>query len=102
MIASWLVMLSRSKKTANASEQERADVKRRRESWFEAQPDLDPGRLVFIDETGISTNMDRTHGCSPRGERCRAPVPRGHWKTTTFVAPCRLSGITAPVTLGGP
>jgi len=76
-------------------------VKRRRESWFEAQPDLDPERLVFIDETGVSTKMARLRGRSARGERCRAPVPHGHWKTTTFVGALRLSGITAPMTLGG-
>lgn len=76
-------------------------MKRRRESWFEAQPDLDPERLVFIDETGVSTKMARIRGRSPRGERCRAPVPHGHWKTTTFVGALRLSGITAPMTLGG-
>ncbi len=42
------------KKTAHASEQERPDVTRRRRDWFDAQPDLDPARLVFIDETGAS------------------------------------------------
>ena len=76
-------------------------MKRRREIWFEVQPDLDPERLVFIDETGVSTKMARIRGRSPRGERCRAPVPHGHWKTTTFVGALRLSGITAPMTLGG-
>jgi transposase len=40
------------KKTAHTSEQQRPDVARRRQAWFDAQPDLDPERLVFIDETG--------------------------------------------------
>lgn len=73
-----------------------------REAWFEAQPDLDPARLVFIDETWTSTNMARTRGRSPRGERLRSSVPHGHWKTTTFVAGLRLSGIAAPFVLDGP
>ncbi|MBG6163772.1 transposase [Labrenzia sp. EL_195] len=55
---------------------------------------------MFIDETGVSTKMARLRGRSARGERCRAPVPHGHWKTTTFVGALRLSGITAPMTLG--
>jgi transposase len=76
-------------------------VKQGREAWFEAQPDLDPERLVFIDETGVSTKMARLRGRSERGTRCRAPVPHGHWKTTTFVGALRLSGITAPMTLSG-
>src|SRR5690606_38890008 len=80
------------KKTAHATEQGRADVLRRRWAWFKGQPDLDPDRLVFVDETWASTNMARTHGRAPRGERLRAPVPHGHWKTTTFVAGLRNSG----------
>ena len=74
---------------------------RRRRAWFEAQPDLDPERLVFIDETGASTKMARRYGRSPRGTRCRASVPHGHWKTTTFVGALRLEGMTAPMVLGG-
>lgn len=45
--------------------------------------------------------MARLRGRSVRGERCRAPVPHGHWKTTTFVGALRLSGMTAPMTLDG-
>ena len=91
----------RSKKTAHASEQQRPDVVRRRQAWFDAQPDLDPERLVFIDETGASTKMARRYGRTPRGERCRAPGPYGHWKTTTFVGALRFEGITAPMLLDG-
>jgi transposase len=90
------------KKTAHASEQQRADVLRRREAWFENQPKLEPERLVFIDETGVDTKMARRFGRSPRGERCRASVPHGHWKTTTFTAGLRLNGLTAPLVLDGP
>jgi transposase len=74
----------------------------RREAWFEGQLDLDPNALVFIDETGASTKMARRHGRAPRGERLRASVPHGHWKTTTFVGGLRLSGMTAPMVLDGP
>src|ERR1700682_2820691 len=83
--ASSSVMISPSKKTAHASEQERPDVAARRQAWFDAQPDLDPEDLVFIDETGASTKMARLRGRSLRGQRCRAPIPHGHWKTITFV-----------------
>ncbi|WP_230975912.1 IS630 family transposase [Acetobacter garciniae] len=84
------------KKTAHALEQERADVLTRRQDWFDGQPDLDPHRLVFIDETSLSTKMARLRGRALRGERCRAGVPHGHWKTTTFTAGLRLTGMTAP------
>jgi transposase len=92
----------RIKKTGHAAEQDRPDVLSRREAWFEGQLDLDPHTLVFIDETGASTKMARLHGRAPRGERLRAAIPHGHWKTTTFVGALRLSGMTAPMVLDGP
>src|SRR5690606_16804361 len=46
--------------------------------------------------------MARLRGRAPCGERCRAAVPHGHWKTTTFTAGLRLSGLTAPMVLDGP
>ncbi|WP_156311982.1 IS630 family transposase [Methylobacterium platani] len=94
--------LTYKKKTAHATEQNRPDVKAAREAWFEDQPELDPARLVFLDETWTSTNMARLRGRSPRGERLRSSVPHGHWKTTTLVAGLRLSGIAAPFVLDGP
>ena len=73
-----------------------------REAWFEGQLDLDPARVVFIDETAANTKMARLYGRAPRGERCRAPVPHGHWKTTTFTAGLRYDGLAAPMVLDGP
>ena len=77
-------------------------MKAAREAWFEGQLDLDPAKLVFIDETGASTKMARIRGRAKRGQRCRAAVPHGHWKTTTFTAGLRLNGMTAPMVLDGP
>lgn len=57
---------------------------------------------MFIDETWASTNMARRYGRAPIGERLRAAIPHGHWKTTTLIAGLRLSGIVAPMVLDGP
>ncbi len=46
--------------------------------------------------------MARARGCAPRGERLRASIPHGHWKTTTFVAGLRLGGMVAPLVQDGP
>lgn len=46
--------------------------------------------------------MARLRGRALKGERCRASVPFGHWKTTTFTAALRLTGLTAPLVLDGP
>jgi hypothetical protein len=73
-----------------------------RERWKQSQGSLDPRRLVFIDETGTSTNMARLRGRCRRGQRLRGRVPHGHWKTITFVAGLRWNGITAPLVTDGP
>ena len=73
-----------------------------RQAWRATQSELDPRRLVFIDETGASTKMTRLRGRSLRGSRCLAAIPHGHWKTTTFVGGLRLGGMTAPMVLAGP
>jgi len=89
------------KKSGHAAEQEREDVAAARGAWAEAQPELDPGRLIFIDETWLNTKMARLRGRAPRGERLRAAIPHGHWRTTTFVAGLRLSGLDAPMVIDG-
>jgi transposase len=80
----------------HATEQERVDIAAARVAWKEGQPALDPGRLVFIDETGTSTAMARLRGRARRGQRVVGRVPWGHWKTMTFVAGLRHDAITAP------
>ena len=56
---------------------------------------------MFIDETWAKTNMTRLFGRIKRGQRLRALVPYGHWKTMTFVGALRCDGITAPLVLDG-
>jgi transposase len=80
----------------HAAEQERPDIAAARAAWKEEQPALDPGRLVFIDETGTATNMARLRGRARRGRRVIGRVPWGHWKIVTFVAALRQGAITAP------
>jgi transposase len=45
--------------------------------------------------------MARLRGRALHGERCRAGVPHGHWKTTTFTGALRLTGMTAPFVYDG-
>ena len=73
---------------------------RARRRWIREQGWLDTTRLVFIDETAITTNMVRLDGWSPRGERLVADAPMGHWETVTFIAGLRQTGIVAPMIKG--
>jgi transposase len=84
------------KKTVHASEQDRADVVAARKAWRQMQQGLDPGKLVFHDESGVKTNMARRHGRSKKGKRLDASIPHGYWKSLTFIAGLRVDRIDAP------
>jgi len=90
------------KKSLHAAEQDRPDVAHRRAQWKKYQGRVDASRLVFIDETWAKTNMTRTHGRCPRGRRLVAKVPRGRWRTLTFLAALRCDRIDAPCVVDGP
>src|SRR5882724_7237082 len=94
-------MTSPSKKSLQAAERKRADVARARRRWVREQGLLDPARLVFIDETAVTTNMVRLNGWNTRGERLVGDVPMGHWETVTFIAGFRQTGIVAPMMIKG-
>lgn len=66
------------------------------------QAGLDPGRLVFIDETWIKTNMAPLRGWGKRGKRLRGFAPHGHWRTLTFLGALRCDRLTAPCVFDGP
>jgi transposase len=93
--------LDREKKVERAAEQDRADVAGKRRAWRTDQPQFDPARLKFVDETWASTNMARKYGRSPKGHHLLESVPHGHWKTTTFVAALGACGMTAPMVIDG-
>jgi len=67
-----------------------------RRHWKDQQARVDPAKLVFVDESGASTQMARLYGRAKRGRRVVSRIPWGHWKTVTFVAALRLDGLTAP------
>ena len=56
---------------------------------------------MFLDETWAKTNMTRARGRALVGTRLIAKVPHGHWKTTTFLAALRTTGLTAPLVVDG-
>ena len=63
---------------------------------------MEPASFVFLDETGVTTNMVRRYGWGPKGTRLVDAAPYGHWRATTFVAGLRRAGLIAPLVLDGP
>ena len=71
------------------------------ESCTSAAPTWDVAHLVFLDETGITTNLLRRYGRAPRGARVHDHAPCGRWQTSTFLAALRVTGLTAPGVFDG-
>jgi transposase len=57
--------------------------------------------LIFIDETWAKTNMTRSRGRAPIGQRLLAKAPHGHWQTTTLIAALCIGGIHCSTVVDG-
>lgn len=76
-------------------------MKQARDAWFTHFADVRVDQLVFVDEFGAATNMQRTHGRAPPGERVVCKVPHGHWKVLSTIAAMTRRGIIASATFEG-
>ncbi len=90
------------KKSARPSEQDRKDIALARKNWRASQASVDPDRLVFVDETGVKTDMSRLRGWAQGGPRLVEAVPGGHWHIHTLVHAVALDGTRAAMVLDGP
>jgi transposase len=89
------------KKSTHAAEQDRPDIKEKRDTWFEQFAKVKLQDLVFLDEFGAATNMARTRARGPRGRRVVCSTPHGHWKTVSTVAAMNLTGVLTAVAYDG-
>lgn len=75
---------------------------RLREDWRDSQNSVDGNRLVFLDETGVKTTMQRINGWGLMGERVVDRTVGGHWKTNTLIHAIAMDGTRAALLLDGP
>src|SRR3954454_11792030 len=88
------------KKSLHASDQDRPDVQTKRRSFRRKVKKIAPKRLIFVDETGVTTAMTPTHAWSPRGERAESTDP-GAWESVTVITALSLDGVRAPLAFPG-
>jgi transposase len=74
----------------------------RRQAWWQQVSQIDPQQLVFLDESGVTTEMTRRYGRALRGERVREGAPAGHWHTLTLLGAISLDGLMATMTIESP
>ena len=81
------------KKTLHAAEQDSEEGRRKRQAWWEQVSQIDPCQLVFLDESGVTTEMTRRYGRALRGERVVDATPAGHWRTLTLIGAISWQGM---------
>src|SRR5262249_61082625 len=92
--------LPRKKKSRHAAERDTPEVRKKRRSFRRKVVPVEPGRLVFVDETGVTTAMTPTYGRAPRGERVEVSAPAS-WESVTVIAALGLDGVRAPLAFPG-
>ncbi len=89
------------KKSLTATEQASPRIQELRRRFVELSKDLDPARLVFIDEAASHIAMTREYARAPRGERAHGSVPRNAGTVTTMIGALDLWGVRALMTVDG-
>jgi transposase len=92
--------LTRKKKSLHADEQGRPDVQKKRRGFRRKVKRIEPERLIFVDETGVTTAMTPAYAWAPRGERADASAPAS-WESVTVIAALGLDGVRAPLIFPG-
>ena len=72
---------------------------RRREQWREETKNLDASAFVFIDESGVTTDMTRLYGRARPGQRIHEGTPGGQWSTVTMLGAVSIHGWQAVMTV---
>jgi DDE superfamily endonuclease len=87
------------KKSIHATERDTDENRLRRISFRAELETIPPECLVYLDESGVSTQMTRTLARARRGQRIHDAVPAGHWKILTIVGALSIRGMLASMTV---
>jgi transposase len=63
--------------------------------------EVEPERLVFVDECGTHASLAPLYGYAPRGQRLRLMVPRKRGKNTTLLSSMSLGGMGPSMAVEG-
>jgi transposase len=87
------------KKSIHSVERDTEENRRRREEFLARIQSIPPERLIFQDESGVTTSMTRLYGRAPRGIRIHETTPGGHWQILTILSAMNLRGMLATMTV---
>jgi transposase len=91
--------LASKKKSLHAGERDTQANRQRRAAFLEKLRTIAPEKLMFLDESGVTTQMTRAWGRAPKGERIAEATPQGHWKVLTTLGAMSARGMEAVMTI---
>lgn len=87
------------KKSLHAEERDKEENRRRREAFVQRLGTIPPERLIFLDESGVTTRMTRLYARAPGGTRVHEGAPEGDWKILTILGAMSTRGMIAAMTV---
>ena len=87
------------KKSLHAQERDTEANRKRRQEFVQALGDIAPEKLIFLDESGVSTQMTRRYARGMGGARIAEGTPQGHWKILTLLGAMSTRGLLATMTI---
>ena len=87
------------KKSLHATERDSEANLKRREEFAIKISTIAPEKLIFLDESGVTTSMTRLYARSLGGQRIHEATPGGHWKVMTILGAMSLRGMIATMTI---
>jgi transposase len=87
------------KKSLHAQERDTEENRKRREAFVEVIGRIDLERLIFLDESGVSTQMTRLYARCQGGARISEGTPDGRWKILTILGAISTCGMIATMTV---
>src|SRR5208283_2286305 len=87
------------KKSLHAQERDPEANRQPRQAFLETIGTIAPEKLIFLDESGVTTQMTRLRGRAPRGRRIAEATPQGHWQVLTTLGAMSLRGLEAVMTV---
>lgn len=87
------------KKSLHANERDTEANRVKREQFLQRIRSTPPERLIFLDESGVTTSMTRLRARCLGGKRIQEATPGGHWKILTVLGAMSLRGMIATMTI---
>jgi transposase len=90
---------SAEKKSLHAQERDTEANRKRREEFVHALRLIPLDKLIFLDESGVSTQMTRLYARCQGGARIHEGTPDSRWKILTILGAISMRGMVATMTV---